>query len=162
MWCPLSFDLQGAFLCICSQGVLLDFENEKYVVPISYPDRAHLLTCSCYFRVSVHRGETSGSPWGPSSSCLIGSEESNFLCFFPSASGLQGHYRSWFIQIRAHLWHWAKKQHFCNDCLLKRELKRRCWFLPPASVHAALFSQPHRVCSEVTATRVASLTYVRY
>ena len=29
---PLSFDLQGAFLCMCSQGGLLDFKNEKYVV----------------------------------------------------------------------------------------------------------------------------------
>ena len=31
-WCPLSFDFQGAFLYVCSQEGLLDFENEEYEV----------------------------------------------------------------------------------------------------------------------------------
>ena len=31
----ISLDLQGAFLCMYSQGVLLNFENEEYVSFIS-------------------------------------------------------------------------------------------------------------------------------
>lgn len=31
-WCPLSFDLQGAFPLMCSLGDLLDIENDIYVI----------------------------------------------------------------------------------------------------------------------------------
>ena len=41
---------------MCSREGLLDLENEKYVV--SYLGRAQLLSCACYFGVSVHRGQT--------------------------------------------------------------------------------------------------------
>lgn len=38
---PPHFDLLEAFLCMCSWGGLLDFENEEYVVFISYQHREH-------------------------------------------------------------------------------------------------------------------------
>ena len=50
------FDLQGAFMLMCCQEGLLDFENEKYVV--FYLHRAQLLFDFCCFGLSVHRGQT--------------------------------------------------------------------------------------------------------
>ena len=63
-WCPFSIDLQGAFLHICSQGGILEFENEEYIF-------FHLLSgqgpasciilifwCFCYYGVSDHKGLT--------------------------------------------------------------------------------------------------------
>ena len=46
-WCPLPFDLRGAFLHMCSWEDLLDFENEEYV--ISYLGRAQLLAPAIIF-----------------------------------------------------------------------------------------------------------------
>ena len=60
---PSLFDLQGAFLRLCSQEGLLDFENEEYMVfyLLSEQDPASsiilLLWSFCYYGVSVHRGE---------------------------------------------------------------------------------------------------------
>ena len=61
---PSLFDLQGAFLHMCSRGGLLDFENEEFVVFYLLsgqgpaPSIILLLRSFCYYGVSVHRGET--------------------------------------------------------------------------------------------------------
>ena len=56
-WRPLPFYLQGVFLHMCSWEGLLDFKNEEYVVFYLLP-RQGSTPLSCYFGVSVHRGET--------------------------------------------------------------------------------------------------------
>ena len=69
-WHHLFFDLYGTSLCVSSWEHLLDFENETYVVSIFYLGRGQLLSRSCCFAISVHRGQTSCLAWGPSISCL--------------------------------------------------------------------------------------------
>ena len=39
-------------------GGLVDFENEKYVVSVLYLGWAQPIKLSCYYGVSVHRGQT--------------------------------------------------------------------------------------------------------
>ena len=60
---PDSF--QGAFLCTCSQGGFLDFKNEEYVVFYLLSGQGSAVSCSCYFGVSVHRGELQLLSLGP-------------------------------------------------------------------------------------------------
>ena len=61
---PLLFDLQGAFLWVCSQGGLLNLEDEENVISclISVQGPASsailLLGSFCCYGVSVHGGET--------------------------------------------------------------------------------------------------------
>ena len=57
-WRHLSFDLQGAFLCMCSREGLLDFKNEEYVVFYLLSGQDLASPPSCYFGGSVHRGWT--------------------------------------------------------------------------------------------------------
>ena len=66
---PAFFDLQGAFLCTCSQGGFLDFKNEEYVVFYLLSRQGSAVSCSCCFGVSVHRGEVQLLSLGPI--CLL-------------------------------------------------------------------------------------------
>ena len=47
------FDLQGAFLRMCSQEGLLDFAHEEYVVLYLLSGQGSASPPSCYFGVSV-------------------------------------------------------------------------------------------------------------
>ena len=52
------FDLQGAFLRMCSQEGLLDFAHEEYVVLYLLSGQGSASPRSCSFGVSVDRGRT--------------------------------------------------------------------------------------------------------
>ena len=71
-WHHSLFDLQRAFLPMCSQKGLLDFRNVKLCGLISYPGRDQpLLLSSCYLRLGVHREWTpAAQPGAPLSSAL--------------------------------------------------------------------------------------------
>lgn len=70
-WHPLSFDLQVAFLHMCSWEALLNFKNVEYILPfISYLGRVQPPPLAfmnfCFYGVSVHSRE-SVQPGAPSS-----------------------------------------------------------------------------------------------
>ena len=65
---------QGAILCMCSRGGLLDLKNEKYVVSLSFIQAGLnsylLLPSSLSWSVCPQGTDSSCSAWGPSISSL--------------------------------------------------------------------------------------------
>ena len=55
---PLSFDLLGAFMCIGSQGDLLNLEDENMWPFTSNMGRAQSPLSFFFYGIPVHRGET--------------------------------------------------------------------------------------------------------
>ena len=53
-------------------GGLVDFENEKYVVSVLYLGWAQPIKLSCYYGVSVHRGQITAAQPGSHLSPILG------------------------------------------------------------------------------------------